>query len=290
MESRLTNEYLTVEVNKSGAELSSIKLNSDNTEYLWQANSHFWGRRAPILFPIVGKLSNDEYTYNDKVYSLTQHGFARDMDFEVYDAASDKVTYLLNSSDVTLKRYPFRFQLFISYTLDDNEVIVEYTVKNVDSDVMYFSIGAHPGFNCPLLAGENMEDYYLEFECNEDISTFFVENGLLAKKSEVFLKDERMVNLSPELFRRDAVILKGLKSNKVSLKSKVSDKAITIDYKGFPYLGIWSMPEGAPFICIEPWYGIADSVDSTGDYKTKEGILCLEPSQEFRCQYSIVIK
>jgi galactose mutarotase-like enzyme len=167
---------------------------------------------------------------------------------------------------------------------------VEYTVRNTGDDTMYFSIGAHPGFNCPISSSEKVEDYYLEFECEEDIASNYLENGTIAKNTKPFLNNEKIIELSPELFREDALILKGLKSNKLSMKSKVSNKAVTVEFKNFPYLGIWSKPEGAPFLCIEPWYGIADLEESTGDIRLKEGILSLKPSCEFNCEFHIIIE
>jgi galactose mutarotase-like enzyme len=290
MISKLTNEYLTIEVKSFGAELCSIKSNSDGTEYLWQADKEYWGRSAPVLFPIVGKLVDDKYIYNNNTYNLSQHGFARDMEFQITAAAPHKITGVIESSQATLNKYPFKFQLQIDYELKGRTLSVEYTVRNTGNDMMYFSIGAHPGFNCPINNSEKMEDYYLEFECDENISSYCLEEGGISRNTKPFLNNEKIVKLSPDLFREDAIILKGLKSNKLSMRSKASNKAVTVEFTGFPYLGIWSKPEGAPFLCIEPWYGIADYVDFTGDITVKEGILSLKPSCEFNCQYSIVIE
>jgi galactose mutarotase-like enzyme len=290
MISKLMNEYLIIEIKSHGAELSSIKSNSDGTEYLWQADTAYWGRSAPVLFPVVGKLANNQYKYDNKTYSLSQHGFARDMEFELVAAAPDKITYVLKSSEATLEKYPFNFELLIGYKLKDNTLSVKYTVRNTGNDKMYFSVGAHPGFNWPIEDLGKTEDYYLEFDQDENIASYAVEEGLKSKNTYPFLKDERIVNLSHELFRQDAIILNDFKSNKLSMRSRTLSKAVTVEFEGFPYLGIWSKPEGAPFLCIEPWYGVADSVDSTGDITNKEGILCLEPSCEFNCQFTIVIE
>lgn len=290
MLSKIKNEHLTVEIKSLGAELSSIKLNSDDTEYLWQANSDFWGRSAPVLFPIVGKADDNHYRYNNNEYTLTQHGFARDTEFEVADSAQDKVTYVLSSNAETLKKYPFDFQLKIGYALEDNKIKIDYTVENKGDSLMYFSIGAHPGFNCPLLGSEKMEDYYLEFECNENASRAFLENGLKSGKTEIFLENEKTVKLSGEFFRKDAIILKDLKSTWLAMKSSTSGKAVTVEFEGFPYMGIWSKPSGAPFVCIEPWFGITDTVGFDGDFTQKEGILCLKPAEDFHCRYSFIIE
>ena len=290
MKSKLMNEYLTIEVKSLGAELTSIISNSDNTEYLWQANKEYWGRSSPVLFPIIGQLGDGLYRYNEKSYNLTQHGFARDMEYQVIDATCENITYITHSNESTLINYPFEFELQIDYKLKHNAVVVEYRVRNTGNDMMYFSIGAHPAFNWPIQSTEKQEDYYLEFECDENISTLSLEKGLISENTLPFLKNERVVELSPEIFRKDAFILKGLKSSKLSMKSKASNKAVVVEFEGFPYLGIWSKPEGAPFLCIEPWYGIADYANAEGDITQKEGILSLEPSCEFYSKFRIVIE
>jgi len=286
----IENELIRVKIASEGAELTSLKLKEDNQEYLWQADPKYWGRHAPVLFPIVGKVKNDHYKVDGETFNLTQHGFARDNEFDLVEQEEQRVVYRLASNKELLKKYPYQFELEIEYKLVANRVEITYNVKNKDQKTIYFSIGAHPAFNWPLEEGETIEDYYLEFEENEEISASLLDEGLLSDTTVEFLANNNSKPLAEGLFRNDALILKGLKSKSVALKSKSSDRGVKVEFTGFPYMGIWSPPAGAPFICIEPWYGVADLKDSDGNLKTKEGIEVLQPEAEFSCTYSISIK
>ncbi|GAB6099192.1 aldose 1-epimerase family protein [Halanaerocella petrolearia] len=290
MISTLINELITAKIDTVGAQMISLKLKEDNAEYLWQANPKYWGRHAPILFPIVGKLKNDQYQVEGETFDLTQHGFARDNEFELIIEKEDEIVYRLASNQNTLEKYPYQFELDIAYQLEKNRVKVKYSVKNKDEKKMYFSIGAHPAFNWPLEKGKQKDDYYLEFETKENVDSYFLEEGLLTDNKEMFLSSSKTKDLVGELFNNDALIFKDLQSEKISLKSKKSKRRVTVEFEGFPYLGIWSKSEEAPFICIEPWYGIADFKETTGELKKKEGIISLIPQAEFSCVYSIEIE
>lgn len=286
MITKLENQYLCVEISSYGAELTSLILKENQTEYLWGAQSDIWGRHAPVLFPIVGRLINNQYKVDNHIFEMSQHGFARDFDFVQMKAASEYVVYRLTSNEKTLVQYPYHFQLDIGYRLQGTNIIVEYCVKNIDHQPIYFSIGAHPGFNCPLSADEKLEDYYLEFEQKETAYKYCLENGFPGKR-ELFLRDDNSISLSKNLFKDDALVFENLQSTQIALKSRKSSKSVTVNYEGFPYLGIWSKDGGAPFVCIEPWCGIADAVGQGGHLKEKKGIECLEPEQEFKRKYSI---
>ncbi|HCE44748.1 MAG TPA: aldose epimerase [Lentisphaeria bacterium] len=288
MISKIKNNILEIQVNDNGAELSSIKRVGDSCEYLWQADPAFWARKAPVLFPIVGKLLNNKYTVGKKEYIMTQHGFARDMDFKLVSQTPDSLSYELENSLDLLKKYPFSFKLIITYTIKGNELTMSYDVCNTDVARMWFSIGSHPGFNCPLLPGERMEDYSIVFEKKETLNRTILENGLLTSE-EPLLNNQNVLPLSQNLFERDVIILKGLKSQYVILKNSKNKKQVKIDFKGFPYLGIWSKPSGAPFVCIEPWFGIASSKTSKPALKDKEGIISFLPGDVFHCQVKITI-
>ena len=290
MEFTLANEYLTVVSKDKGAELCSIKSKETKLEYLWQADRKFWNRHAPILFPIVGKLKGDKTLIEGKEYNMTQHGFARDMTFHVVENSSNTITYRLFNNDETKIKYPYDFVLYIGYMLKDNAVEVSYRVENIDSKDIFFSIGAHPGFNCPLEEGQKFEDYYLEFDKEELIESYRLKNGAVTDEKEL-LFDEKIkeLKLSKELFEGDAIMLENMVSSEVAIKNKNSGRGVALNYKGFPYLGIWSKPEGAPFLCIEPWYGIADFESSNGVYEEKKGIMKLEPGEGFTCSYNIKI-
>jgi len=292
MISKLENDFLEVLADENGGELISIKGKEDNIEYLWKGDPEYWNRHAPILFPIVGKVKDNKYRIGDKEYKLGQHGFARDSKFEVISHNTNKIIFRLSSTEETLKKYPFKFELDIKYCLDLNNLKVTYIVRNTDKGKIYFSIGAHPGFTCPFLEAETMEDYYLEFDEKETAKgeVLHKETGLLTKDSQLELKHESIINLNKDLFKQDAIIFRNLKSTKVSLKNHKNSKKITVGFEGFPYLGVWSKPTGAAFVCIEPWFGHADSVDFNGDFSEKAGIIPLDKDAEFICTYTINIE
>jgi len=290
MRMKLENEYVTATINSLGAELCSLQLKEDGTEYLWQADPAYWGRHAPVLFPIVGRLLNNEYSLGGKVYQLSQHGFARDMEFILREHDEQHAVYQLLSNEKTLEKYPSKFELLIEYTLQGHEVIIQYKVKNQDEKDMYFSIGAHPGFRCPLQNGECFEDYYLAFSERETAAKSLLKNGFVSDQTEIVLQNDNIIPLSYELFKDDALVFKGLRSDAIMLKSRKSSKTVMMKCAGFPYYGIWSKPEGgAPFICLEPWYGVADKIGDKIDFAEKEGINILKVGECFTCQYSITI-
>jgi galactose mutarotase-like enzyme len=223
-----------------------------------------------------------------KEYTLTQHGFARDMEFDLVEKSASRLTYQLRNNESTLSQYPFEFRFNIGYELNGNKLTVLYEVQNTGNRIMYFAVGAHPGFNFPLSPGENLEDYVLEFETEEKADRYYLEDGLISGRTGLCLDQQRTIPLSRELFQADALVFQGLASQKVALKSRKSNKSLTVEFAGFPYLGIWSKP-GAPFVCIEPWVGIADRKGTNGDFTQKEGMRTLQPGQEFGCRYHLIL-
>jgi galactose mutarotase-like enzyme len=283
----IENDFLKVSAKASGAELISIKNKHNGLEYLWQGDPQFWGRRAPVLFPIVGKLKNNIFKSEGKTFQLPQHGFARDYYFELIKSEPASLVYSLKSNDETLKFYPYKFELNISYILVKNKIEVRYDVFNIDNKKIWFSIGAHPAFNCPLEPKEKFSDYFLEFDQKENAGIHLISEGLLSGQTQAFLKNSNRIELNEKVFAQDALIFKDLKSSTVSLKSKNSTASVIFNFKGFPYLGIWSKP--GPFVCIEPWYGHADPIDFDGELKNKPGILSLEKGADFSCVFGIEI-
>jgi len=286
----LMNHLLSIEVNPKGAELMSIKSVQDNLEYLWQGNPVYWKRRSPLLFPIVGALKDNHYEHSGEQYEMELHGFVKDMVFKLTGKSENRLIFTLSDDENTKRKYPFDFLLQITYELQENNINISHMVKNTGGNTLWFSIGEHPGFNCPLLSNETMEDYSLVFEKNECTSRRFLVDGLLWDEEEKFLDNDRVIRLSHELFERRAILLKNLQSGSVTLKSRNHDREVTVSFKGYPYLGIWSLEAGAPFVCIEPWYGISSKIDGDLELKEKEGILSLESGQEFKCSYSISIQ
>jgi galactose mutarotase-like enzyme len=234
---------------------------------------------------------NDQYRVQKETYHLGQHGFARDMVFEVANQNKTQVTFSLKWNNETLKVYPFKFEFFINYKIEDNRLSIEYTIKNVDDKIIYFSVGAHPGFNCPLTPDESFDDYYLEFENNENASVTLINSkGTLKRNKEQYLNNQKIIELNDETFKDGALVFDHLESKSISLKSKKSDYCVHVSFKEFPFLGIWTLSTGAPFVCIEPWIGHADYSDFKGDFIEKEDQIHLDVLKSFTKEFVISIK
>ena len=286
----LQNDVLKITVADRGAELKSITEIADGAEYLFDSNPTWWKFSSPVLFPIVGKLVGDKYRVDGKEYTLPGHGFARTTDFWLVDTTDNALTFALESNAATLKVYPYKFRLEISFELIGNEVKVLWKVANLDDKEIYFSIGAHPAICCPLAYRENFDDCYLKFNRAEKSSRVpLTANGTLSHERIPTLDGDEL-NLSYELFKGDAFVFDDLKSDEVSVCSRKSSKKITVRAKNFPYWGFWTPAQGgAPFICIEPWHGHADYEDFTGELKDKEGIIKLAVGATFETEMSFII-
>lgn len=288
----IQNTQLKISVQDKGAELCSIVSLKNEKEYMWHADPAIWGSYAPVLFPIIGALKNGEYLYEGKTYSVPKHGFIRNNEKLRFEQISENViAYSLKYDEESLKKYPFKFEFFIRFILEDNSILVEHEIINhSETDEMYFSLGGHPAFKCPINEGENYEDYYLEFEKVESVPTWEVlSSGLIDSTTRPLLENTNELNLYKNLFDKDALILKEHNSKRVSLKSRKSNNSVTVEYKDFPYLGIWAKP-AADFVCIEPWLGISDSHDTDQDFTTKEGVLKLEAQSNFKASFRIIIE
>jgi len=284
----LQNEQLEITIAAKGAELQKIYNKQTGLDYMWSGDPAFWGKHSPVLFPIVGSLKDGQYQYNNQTYQLSRHGFARDMEFTVLSKTDTDITFSLQQTTKTLANYPFYFELRIHYRIDENKVHIQYEVINQDEKIIWFSIGAHPAFKVPLTQGTSFEDYVLSFNEFENTARYpLTDQGLLAEDPEVFLKNTDELPLKKSLFYQDAIVFKTLQSSSIKLESEKSDNGLTVDFKGFPYMGIWSAKD-ADFVCIEPWLGITDSVHSTGKLEEKEGIHSLDPGENFKAEWTIV--
>ena len=287
----LENENIRVVASSNGGELHSIKKINDEPEYLWNGDERYWKYHAPVLFPIVGKVNGGKYKIDGIEYELPQHGLARTREFKLIEKSESRIVFELQYDEETLKVYPFKFVLRIGYTLMEYGVETSYEVINKDNKDIYFSIGGHPAYMCPINQGESFEDYYFEFDKVEKSSKILLNsNGLFTKNKELFMENSKELPLSIEIFKDDAIVFNDLKSNKISLKSRKSDKSVTMDFSGFPYLGLWTKPTGAPFVCIEPWFGHADYEDFNGDFKDKEGINKLAVGKSFKAAYLVTVQ
>ncbi|GGE56775.1 aldose 1-epimerase family protein [Priestia taiwanensis] len=286
---QLENEYILVKAKQAGAELTSLCLKEDGTEYLWQADPTYWGRHAPILFPIVGQINDNTCYVDGKEFHMTQHGFARDMTFDIVKQSNDSVSFILHSNAETKQKYPYDFALTVTYTLQEKSVIVTYDVQNKQDSTMHFSIGAHPAFNVPLVEGETFEDYVLTFPQEEKIETHLLNGSKLSLEKRTLMNDTKKLPLNRELFDIDTIILENMRNDEITLSSTKSNKHVRMQFAGFPYLGIWTQAGNAPFLCIEPWFGVADVVGKPRELKDKKGIEILAANETFSCTYTITI-
>lgn len=278
----LSNDVISAQINTLGAELCSLK-NTENKDFIWEGDPAYWGKHSPVLFPIVGTLKNNTYTHNNKEYILTRHGFARDMEFELVDQTANTATFSIQSNSTTLASYPFQFELQIQYTLFHSTLEIAYKVINKDNSAIPFSIGTHPAFALP----GNFENYSLEFEKVEPLEYTLLENDLVSTQTETIATNSNFVPLTHKLFERDALIFKKLESKSLTIVEKEIPR-LKVHFEDFPNLGIWTKV-GAPFLCIEPWFGYSDTTETNGNLFEKEGIIVLKSTDTFQTKFSIEI-
>ncbi len=277
----IESDQLLVQVNPKGAELDQVLHKKLNLDYLWNADPAFWPKKSPVLFPIVGTLKDNEYLFNGKAYPLSRHGFAREKEFMLTAQANDSITLTLKQDDSTRKVYPFDFIFSITYSVHKDELHVEYRVINPGTEPLYFSLGGHPAFRLPIDAALSYSDYYIEMEKEEDAGRWQISPaGLIEDHSTPLLDHSNILPLTHELFFKDAIVFKNLASQSLTLRSDHSEHGLKFSFPGFPFLGIWAV-KNADFVCIEPWCGIADSVNTNKDFTQKEGIEWLAGDTEF---------
>ncbi|HXP90064.1 MAG TPA: aldose 1-epimerase family protein [Fibrobacteria bacterium] len=277
----LKNESIEVHISPLGAELRGLRRLDTGVEYMWSGDPAFWARVSPILFPVVGRLANDAYTWQGRRYSLPQHGFARDLEFDVVHEDEQEASFLLGSAGPFLDRYPQQFQLAVSYALDGNALKLRYDVFNPSStDDLLFSLGAHPAFRWPLAPQVPADTYHLSFEHTEAADRLEVGiDGLLTGKKVPFFRDVDQLKLRPDLFRAGAVVLEGLKSDSIRFGAD-EGPAVRLTAPGASWWGFWTHP-GASFLCLEPWHGVADKFGADWDLRGKPGIIALPPGDSW---------
>ncbi|MBL1224630.1 aldose 1-epimerase family protein [Enterococcus sp. BWR-S5] len=287
----IENEALIATIAEEGAELISLKAKETGLEYIWQGDPKFWGRHAPVLFPFVGRSKDDSYRYQGKTYPMGQHGFARDQVFEVIEKGPEMVALSLKSSKESKEIYPFDFELVLTYTLENAEIIVGYQVINTGLEEMLFSIGGHPAFNIPLEEQLAFTDYYLSFEPKVDRIQLPLNGPFVDLANKTLGQTSVDYDLTRELFEKDALIYETPGKTEIAFKTDKSNHSISLKYDNIPFVGVWS-PYGveAPFVCIEPWWGIADKVDSNGELVDKFAVNRLNPKELFNTSYTISVK
>ena len=281
---QIANEQLVVTINDKGAELQSIQLNG--LEYLWQADAKYWGKHSPVLFPIVGELKDGKYIFNGKEYFLPRHGFARDKIFEVEQTSALSATFTLRSNEETFAIYPFQFIFQIQYEIKQHTLYCSYIVQNINDSDMYFSVGGHPAFKVPLQDNLQYTDYTLAFNHDSILNRFLLKDGLTEDNTEAVALNKNKLTLTPSLFYNDAIVLKHIASDQIKLSAEKDEHGLIFSFRGFPYFGIWAAKD-APFVCLEPWCGIADNIHHDYQLTNKEGINQLAAGEAWKRTWSV---
>lgn len=284
----LENELLKASFVQKGAELQSLKSKTSNIEYIWDANPKDWAKHSPVLFPIVGALKGNQYAYEGEQYQLSRHGFARDMEFELESKSADEVVFTLRSSEEIKKVYPFEFSVSLIYTLKSHGLSCTYKVYNPSESDLLFSVGGHPAFATPVNESLRYEDYYLRFNQDEELVINKISDNLISEEMRTIPLKDKTLPLRHELFYEDALVIKAMNSNKISLQNKVNSHGLHFTFDGFPFFGIWAAKD-ANFVCLEPWCGIADSVNHSGQLSDKEGIVILSAEESWQRTWQVDI-
>lgn len=286
---QLENEFLRVRIREFGAELTSIFDKKNNIEHLWNADEKFWGWHAPVLFPVIGRCINDELIVDGKRYKMEKHGFARKSTFKLLELSDSKVVFVLNSNAETFKHYPYKFEFLIAYHLDGHQLICSYEVINRDIKPLFFQLGGHPAFAVPFLPAEEYEDYYVELENNEDAERHHINaEGFFDGRRTLVLDNSNCFALERDMFSDDAIIFKDIRSRSATIRSANHAHYLSVHFSDFSYLGFWAKVN-APYLCIEPWIGCADTADEKVELSAKERIVALEPAEEFNAFFSIEV-
>ena len=282
----ISNDRLSVKISEKGAELQSIQ--SKSVEYLWQADPAFWPKHSPVLFPFVGELKDGKYLFEGAEYKMPRHGFARDKVFRVTQTSNDSVTFTLTSNSESLAIYPFKFVFDVEYRLEAACLLCTYVVENKGDKAMYFSVGGHPAFKVPIADNLQYSDYVLKFDNNDVLEKYVLHNGLTGDNTETISLHNKQLQLHPSLFYDDAIVLKHLSSRQVELMTDKDSRSLAFKFDGFPFFGIWAAKD-APFVCLEPWCGIADNINHDYQLIHKEGINVLGPGKSWKRTWSVEV-
>ncbi len=296
MNRTIENNNLKVTVSDSGAELVSVWDKKRNVERIWRGDADVWGRHAPVLFPFVGKVADGKYSYKGREYKMTSHGFARDKEFELVDIGEDSmsVTHVLRWSEESLAIYPFKFALYVKHSFADknsSSVNVEWKVVNEDDQTMIYGIGGHPAFTFP--EGVRVTDCSIKIQKNiggtlNTLKYYLLDTAGCIDMSEQHetAMDNGCMPITENMFDKDALIVLDNQINRIALIDEKGSEYVSIDCADFPYFGIWSKKVDE-FICLEPWYGIADVTGHDGNLEKKAGIQSLEAGSFREYKYTI---
>ena len=288
----LENNVLRVEIDSFGAEIKSVMAKETKQEYMWQGDPKFWARTSPVLFPFVGSLKNKEYLYQGKAYPMGQHGFARDMEHQLVSNTDTEIWFELLSNEETLAKFPLEFKLMIGYQLVDNCVKVLWKVENPAEETLYFSIGAHPAFNCPIHGEESKTGYSLYFGGVDEIHHHgnVVSTGMALREDIVLPLEDNKALITEEFFDRCTYMIEDRQCGSVGIVDPNGRRFVTVEFD-MPLFAVWS-PEKkqAPFICIEPWCGRCDADDFTGTLEEREFTNVLNAKETFETEYTMIFE
>ena len=289
----MENEVIKVAVCDHGAELFSLYDKVNDREVLWQADPKYWARHAPVLFPFVGKCIGGYYTHKGVQYKIGQHGFARDMEFEFLGQTENSISHVLKWTDDTYEKYPFKFELKITHVIEGKQLAVQWEVKNVGDDRMYFSIGGHPAFNVPVREGEKKTDYYVTFGGEKTLKYVRIDLSCAAADYEnpmTLVLDDNKLKITENMFEQDAIVFDEHEVKKVGIAFPDGSPYVTMTCEQIPSFGVWSMPmPDTPFVCLEPWIGRCDNKGFDGELKDKYAVQSLEAGKTFNAQYEITL-
>ncbi len=290
----IENELLKAAISTKGAEVKSLILKESGKEYIWYGKEEIWNGQAPMLFPVIARLKDGEYSYKGDIYQIPMHGFAREMEFEVLKQADDAITFVLKADEATLKMYPFHFELQVHYTLTGNTLKKDHTIINHGTNVMYYELGGHDGYNICLEEGETMEDYYIDYGNLDALYPLCCdENIMMLKDTYKVPLTEGKLTLAMDVFSRDALVLHGVPVHTVTIKSKKSDRSIKFDFdEAFNTLGIWTkyLPYETNYVCLEPWTTLPDCAYLGKEIEEKVDVRLLAPGTQENLTFSVTIK
>lgn len=278
----IENEYLVAGIKSAGAELTSIRSKESDFEFLWQGNPDVWYGQSPVLFPIIGRVLDDKYYLEGKEYTMPKHGLFRKREAQVVSQEKSKITFIETEDEETLKIFPYNFEVYVTFELIEKSLKCSYKVVNKNDKTMYFSIGGHPGFNCEI--GD-----HLVFDEKETLETVAIDTECLRNgKTLPVLNDETTITITKDIFNDDALIFTGIKSKCITLESDNHNRKVKFDIGSCPYLGIWAKP-GAPYVCIEPWWGVNDDHNKKDDFSQKDCIQRVDAGNNYNCYWQAEI-
>ena len=276
----LENDKIRIEIDSHGAELKSLVKKETGAEYMWCADPEYWGRTSPVLFPFVGNVSGKQYRTKGKIYDMGQHGFARDMEFTLESQTDNEIWFVLRSNEETLAKYPYEFVLKLGYRLDGAKVEVLWHVENPSEEELPFAIGGHPAFYCPVTSGVKQSDCYIQFDVAGPLKCSTIDGYLVGDRVDTYELEDGMLRIDEHLFDNDALIIE---------KQNIKKVFLTIELDA-PLFGIWRPADpGAPFVCIEPWYGRSDRIGYAGELRDREYENVLAAGENWDAGYTILV-